>query len=1045
MFNIFNLLLLVVMLFISAAIYAAEQPLAQRIGLDAENISAMMFDHRGFLWLASQHGLFFYDGNQLYKFGPDINQPGSIAALDIRNLYQSSDNNIWVSTNSGGLSRFNPDDASFSTYRHKSHNANSLSNDSVYDVVDGPDGHLWIATQIGLNRLNRETGEVTRFFSSEADLASLPANYIYKLFVDSRQRLWVGTLGGGLVYWDEQSQNFIRVALPEGVKDVFSIIEQRSEFLWVGTRQGLVKIDLGSMLAHEVELTNVDGAKPIIIALKLYGDTLVVGTHSKGIHFYELKHGKPVHLHSPPEAAGETITSIQSNEQGQLFYSTWGSGIHLLSDFHGDTRKEALNSFWQALPDVTAVYADPEGDKVWIGSFSQGLYQMEMQSPDLHKVENLSSSRQINGIVSISATTDNQLLVGTSSGLWRLSPDGEVLAFIQYQASAANSIGKGFIRVLEPDNSGDIWIGTGGDGLYLYNPASDTFTAFKHNPENPLSLSGNYVTSVLVDNGYLWVGTRSNGLNLCRMANWECERLLVNNTGLSHYYISDIVKDAQGTIWVGTDGGGLHRVVFSDHGQTRPNLVVESGLHAMSIKSIILQPDGSVWFATANGLFSRSDGGAEFYKVRDAMLEDSGSFIQRAKAIANGYTILGTHKGAYFIGNQQPQQPVIPGSLRFTRITHDQQSHAIHAAAISDPFQLEVPWGGMLSLEFALLDFQPASRVYEYRISPAESWTALNNQHHLNFYGLEPGVHHIEVRGMVSGGKWSEPAQLTVSVIPPWWRNSWYQAILLLFIATLAVGYHKYRMAKWQRYTERLNLLKEEKLLAISKLEQNEEKLRAAFEGMRQLATKIQNAKEEERRSISRELHDQFGQSLTAAQISLQLYRRQYHHDTARIDECINSIQLMIKQVRAISFDLRPSLLDDVGLVAGINDQLRKMSASLPSPITFVVDDKFPEVSPGLTTTLFRVIQESVTNAIKHSSATQIKVLLGFSEGIVTADITDNGIGFDREAVKEKAAKGGHLGLLGMEERVLSYDGSLRISALPGRGVTVSVEFPYEE
>ena len=117
------------------SVQAAGQRIAQHLGLDADNVSAILFDHRGFMWIGSQHGLYFYNGYQLQAFKPDANDPGSIDALDIRNLYQSRDNNIWVATNSGGLSRFNPLTQSFTNYRHHSNDTNSLSNDSVYDVV----------------------------------------------------------------------------------------------------------------------------------------------------------------------------------------------------------------------------------------------------------------------------------------------------------------------------------------------------------------------------------------------------------------------------------------------------------------------------------------------------------------------------------------------------------------------------------------------------------------------------------------------------------------------------------------------------------------------------------------------------------------------------------------------------------------------------------------------------------------------------------------------------------------------------------------------
>ncbi|MGR5552867.1 sensor histidine kinase [Vibrio alfacsensis] len=153
----------------------------------------------------------------------------------------------------------------------------------------------------------------------------------------------------------------------------------------------------------------------------------------------------------------------------------------------------------------------------------------------------------------------------------------------------------------------------------------------------------------------------------------------------------------------------------------------------------------------------------------------------------------------------------------------------------------------------------------------------------------------------------------------------------------------------------------------------------------------------------------------------------------------------MIKQVRSISFDLRPSILDDVGLIAALNNLLHKMSLSLEHPIKFDAQVNFPMIHSQLATTLFRIIQESVNNAIRHSKATEIVVRLSFSESLITAEVKDNGMGFNVNEIKEKVIKGKHLGLLGIEERVLTHNGKLTLNSQLDSGTSVLVEFEYEE
>lgn len=1027
--------------------WSAPEKIAQNLDFDADNISAVLFDQQGFMWLGTQDGLFFYDSHQLEKFRPDVDTPGTIAALDIRNLYLSRDNSLWISTNSGGLSRFNPDTRTFTNYRHNSEDINSLSNDSVYDVTDGPDGELWVATQIGLNRLNPATGKVRRYVKEDTNAASLPSNYIYRLYVDSHNRLWIGTIGGGLAYWAGETQGFISVELPDGIKDVFSIVEQDGKYLWVGTRQGLLRITLDNLLVSRIKPVLGTESELMIISLHLDANQLILGTFGQGLRFYDPDTNQLNQHSQDSQGAKDTITSIVKDSTGQLFYATWGRGAYKLDvternkSANGTAKSTSLS-----LPNVAALYASSGSNKAWVGSFSHGLHWLDLDTQQLNKFTPSSYTQNINGVLSIASVGTDELLVGTSEGLWHLLGNGTVKAHFSYQRDEAGSIGKGFVRVLQPDDSGDVWVGIGGDGLYKYHPDSETFTAFKHDPSVLDSLSGNYITSLLVDGPYLWVGTRSNGLNLCQKDNMSCQRLQVHNSGLNHYYISDIAKDDLGNIWVGTDGGGLHKAEFHPRGvETEVRITPEAGLAADSIKSILPGASGDVWFTTSDGLFGYNADHKRFYKATDRVLNGLGGFSQRSRASAGKTNLLGTNNGVYLFTAMSNVEPETHFPVRFTQILSDSLTSPILNTAIQEPFQMSVPWGGWLNVEFALLDYGSTGHSYQYRMSSKSEWISLNSMHHLNFYKLDPGVHRLEVRGRGVNQAWSQPATLNLTVVPPWWRNTTYIGLLLVCIAFVAISYHRFRMAKWERYTRRLNALKEEKLAVIEKLRQNEQHLKSAFEGMRNLATRLQYAKEEERKSISRELHDQFGQSLTATQISLQLFRRQHPNDTDLIDTCITTIQSMIKQVRAISFDLRPSLLDDVGLVAGLHHQLNKMSSSLAHPIIFNADADIPELSPSLTITLFRVIQESVTNAIRHANATKIEVTLYLDGNNIKADVSDNGVGFDPDDISSKVSKGGHLGLLGIEERVRSQNGNLNIKAIPNGGVSISVEFPYEK
>lgn len=1032
---------------IVAFAYTDSHRLGQHVGLDANNISTIMFDHKGFMWIGTQHGLFVYDGYQLQDFKPNFNDPGAISASDIRNLYQSKDNNIWVSTNSGGLSRFNPAKNTFTNFRHDSNDSRSISNDSVYDVIDGPDDHLWIATQIGLNRLNTTTGKVTRFYKQQSDPRSLPNDYVYKLFVDSKDRLWIGTLGGGLAYWQADEQNFVSFDLGEGADDVFSLEEDDSENLWVGTRNGLFKVDLISMQSHQIELAALIKNPLAIISLHFARNgTLLLGTYQNGLLAYDVRHHKLSNQYNKQSFAPSSVTSIIENEQGELFFSTWGNGLHRLNGQLSDVAFDnEVENHRLSIRGVSAILIDQQEDAVWLGSLTQGLHKVQKHSGELLKYNIDPPKVDVNSIFSIEKMANNELFVGTSNGLWHLSSKGETLNFFKHDPRAEESIGKGFIRVLKQSADGNVWVGIGGSGLYKYNLDTASFSSYQHEVENRHSISGNYITALLVDGNYLWVGTRSNGLNRCYVVDWHCERFLVDNNYLSHYYVSDIEKDANGNIWIGTDSGGLHKVVY-DNKNTVSKLenIPEVVSPGESIKSILSQDDGSIWVATNKGI-SIYLPEQHSLKLTNQILSNTGSFIIGSKAKDATHNLLGAQNGLAIIKREGNYSLSEPYPLRITRINHDTFSSSIANLSVQDGHEISMPWGGMLTIEFALLDFSSTKHEYEYRLNPSSQWQTLENRNQINFFNVQPGLYQLEIRGKGSNGRWSDPASLSIDIIPPWWRDKHYIVPLFLLVILLSISYHRYRMAKWLAHSTRLNLIKAQKQLAIDELKSREATLQEAYQGIRDLTAKIQNAKEEERKSISRELHDQFGQSLTATQINLQLYKKEHPENSIRIDDSIKVIQAMIKQVRSISFDLRPSILDDVGLIAALNNLLPKMSLPLDNPVKFHAPVNFPMIHSQLATTLFRIIQESVNNAIRHSNATEIVVRLSFSGRIITAEVTDNGTGFNVNDIKEKVIRGKHLGLLGIEERVLTHNGKLTLNSQLDSGTSVLVEFEYEE
>jgi len=220
------------------------------------------------------------------------------------------------------------------------------------------------------------------------------------------------------------------------------------------------------------------------------------------------------------------------------------------------------------------------------------------------------------------------------------------------------------------------------------------------------------------------------------------------------------------------------------------------------------------------------------------------------------------------------------------------------------------------------------------------------------------------------------------------------------------------------------------------------------------VSSQVLQALEEERRRISRELHDESGQSLATMVILVEQLIAQLPKGGIPADQVEDARDRLVTiheladhtldEIHRLMHDLRPTVLDDLGLIPALRWYVNKKI----KPLGFAVELQLPEHMDRLTdeveTTLFRIIQESLTNIIKHSNATRIGVRVAEDAQHITAEVTDNGQGFDVEGILEADPKNRGMGLFGMHERARLIGGLVNVSSAPGAGTRVSVDMPRD-
>jgi two-component system, NarL family, sensor histidine kinase UhpB len=221
-----------------------------------------------------------------------------------------------------------------------------------------------------------------------------------------------------------------------------------------------------------------------------------------------------------------------------------------------------------------------------------------------------------------------------------------------------------------------------------------------------------------------------------------------------------------------------------------------------------------------------------------------------------------------------------------------------------------------------------------------------------------------------------------------------------------------------------------------------EEQVQASRAALRNLATREQHIREDERTRIAREIHDSLGQALTALKLQLAAARQQAARHATTLDGPLSETALMVddlvKSVRRIASELRPPILDQLGLPAAVEWMAQDFTRHTGIACRVTVVGSQPTVRPELGTALFRIVQESLTNVLRHADATAVEIELGMKSNCVTLEINDDGSG-----ITEAGTSGpGSLGILGMRERAAALGGLLEVAPRPRVGTRVTAWVP---
>ena len=417
---------------------------------------------------------------------------------------------------------------------------------------------------------------------------------------------------------------------------------------------------------------------------------------------------------------------------------------------------------------------------------------------------------------------EGRLFAATTDGLYQFDDDGLELALQEHDPEDPASIGAGYAYALVPDADGGLWVGVMGSGLHFRDAETGRFTAYRNDPADPKSLSDDFITTLLDEEpDYLWVGTRSNGLNLCRKHEWSCTRFTGKEGGdssLSHHHVTALYRDRRGRIWVGTDGGGLDRVLRDERGRVTgfEQWGREQGLVSNGIMAIQEDVDESLWLSTRQGLSRINPLTRQVVNfVTESGLPVS-HYNTNASDADDEYVYFGSTDGLLSFRKGSLLVERSPAPVRITRMQSAARGEQPEGMILTDTAEpKEIPYGEIITLEFAALDYSESAHVYAYRLGPQDNWTSLGLQRQVFLYGLQPGRYQFQARGRDVYGLWGESDPLEFRIVPPFWLTPWFRLLVVAVILLAGFGLHFLRANRIRRNAREIQRLSEKREAAL--------------------------------------------------------------------------------------------------------------------------------------------------------------------------------------------------------------------------------------
>jgi len=764
-------------------------------GLSHNTILKLMEDSKGRIWIGTNGGgVCAFDGMSFVHF---TTQQG-LSFNCVNDIIEDSEGRIWIATDKGGVDVLDvKNDISF----HLGNNQGISQ--SIYALIVDDHKQVWISSGIAdgfysVSEINKSLAEdgllVVNYKINQETAAENCFNWNACMLQDSKSRIWLGSVGGGIGCLKNRTINYY--SRNEGMlfDNIASMMEDSEKNLWIGTLgAGISKFD-GK---HFINYTIKEGMSSNFAMCILENDdvNIWIGTSTGGINII----GKTNAIYlSPKNSIIENyVSSVAEDDNGNIYMGMMGEGMAI---FDG----KEFTHFFKASTGIVDTY--------------------------------------INSLL-----VDNQqrIFIATSDAGFNVFDNIKFKCYYNYLFYGKNYLSTNYIKYLLETKEKKIWIATYGGGINIYNPLEPDKEAFTHITKSE-GLSSDFVTCLLQDSkGNIWAGTSDEGVNVFSE---NTITIFKAAQGLSDNHINCILEDAEGKIWIGTVNSGL---CIYDGGYFT-NYTTKQGLADNSVRQFGIDSLGNVWAGTGKGLTKFVKTGTGYQPTnygKNQGLKEIDFRVSGNPILVNKYTKI-VDKGCMWFGAGQtltimeiPETDTCSPKTFITQI--DINNQPVNWSNVNKlkkqktgikweghetiypynlPQNLELPHNcNTINFYFSGMKLSEQDKIrYRYILQGYDAqWNFITHDNKAEYRNLPHGTYTFRIRSRSSNMKWSNEASFNFTIHPPFWLTWWAYFIYAFLIISMIILIVKWNTRRLLKQKKKLEMIIKERTSEIV-LQKNE-------------------------------------------------------------------------------------------------------------------------------------------------------------------------------------------------------------------------------